>query len=159
MLLGWFSKIMDALRRTRAGSRLPQVHSVPVFQAVFDQQKVRAERSGRPLSMAVFRLPPGETEDSPPVAALLDALSRRKRCFDEIGWLDGSSIGVLLPDTPLAGARLFAESAAARAAWTEHGPPPYELYAYPAEEDRAAGAGGAPPAERRRKTPAAAARS
>ncbi|MBU0754261.1 MAG: hypothetical protein KJ645_03925, partial [Planctomycetes bacterium] len=111
------------------------IHKEETFQAVLHQQMCRADRSRQDLAMVVFLPTTGWDRDGL-LGGLLDSLTGRKRCFDEIGWFERNGIGIVLPDTALEGARTFAEKIVAGLKHKTAEPLEYTLYTYTPEEIR-----------------------
>jgi hypothetical protein len=59
------------------------------------------------LSMVLFRLP--NRNDRRSVVRLAHTILRRIRVTDDLGWFDKKHLGLLLPDTPAAGAWRLAQ--------------------------------------------------
>lgn len=97
------------LRRAKARfSRSKVVKSrfllnVHEFRLEAARERVRADRSGLPLSILVIELPPDRTSTRD-FAYLSRLLGRRLRITDTAGYLLDGRVAVLLPDTPKAGA-------------------------------------------------------
>jgi len=80
------------------------LHSAAQLQAVIERERMRADRSGLKFSLLV--LTPRSKDRGPcDVKGFAQALLWRLRITDEVGWWDQRALGVLLPDTPPAGAR------------------------------------------------------
>ncbi len=94
---------------TPAGDRGTHgIYPARVFEQLIQYEKVRSDRLNAPVSlMAIRTASAGSAAGS---AAAVEALRRRVRKTDAIGWLDAARIGVLLPSTGAAGARALAES-------------------------------------------------
>ena len=101
----------------RLGVRLAAPAADPLPRRVWDVDAflervrlecARSDRSGQELSLVVLRLPEGAALRAARVAG------ERIRETDELGWLDGGELGVLLTDTPAAGARIVAEALTTR---------------------------------------------
>lgn len=75
------------------------------FHFVLKRERSRVDRSGGCFSLVVFQLPACRGKCSE--AWILNVLTRRIRITDTIGWLNASSLAVLLQDTPAEGARAF----------------------------------------------------
>ena len=86
------------------------IHSVGEFQAAVERERHRSDRSGDRFSVVVFKAdaPLAVEKDS---CTLQNALKRRIRGMDTVGWFDDKRIGVLLPDTHPEKACEFARSA------------------------------------------------
>jgi hypothetical protein len=113
MLTNLVARLFPALRGASASAR---VHSLADFRGYLRRECIRADRTGRELSLVVLTPSPSGT------SALLDLLGRRLRETDEIGWMEGGSVGALLTDTGRDGAHLVAGevrgwSATARRRW------------------------------------------
>lgn len=132
-----------ALRKESAGlstvgccSRLlPPDH----FDAAIRLERARVDRNEHVFSLVVFEA--GDLKaNSAFVRALTRSLSDRIRSTDEIGWVDDSRVGVLLPYTPPDGARKFVEDVVratdSGATW-----PSYTIYSYPPDEHGGNGQG------------------
>jgi lipopolysaccharide/colanic/teichoic acid biosynthesis glycosyltransferase len=91
------------------------------------RERSRCDRSGNSLSLLCFTAPDGNRRV---FLHLLPILKKRLRSTDDMGWLDEKRIGVLLPDTPSAGAWTVVESICQ--SWPAKVPPPEcEVYTYP----------------------------
>jgi lipopolysaccharide/colanic/teichoic acid biosynthesis glycosyltransferase len=98
------------------------------FRFILKRERSRADRANRPFSLVVFNLPESGTSRS--AGKILDAIAKRIRITDSVGWLDTSSAGVLLPDTPGEGARTFL-SQILHAVSDIKPPPDACIYTYP----------------------------
>lgn len=78
------------------------------FDAAFELESIRSERSGHPLSLVVFTMR-GDEDVQACVEVLCTAIEERKRQYDTVGLPEAHRIGVLLPYTGAVGARAFAE--------------------------------------------------
>lgn len=83
------------------------------FLAQLQREKRRAERTQRPLSIALYQLEGEEGGDPRTVAALLDLLRSRMRETDSLGYLGEQLIAVLFPDTNEQGVRGFIDKLSA----------------------------------------------
>lgn len=107
-------------RSTQSG-----IYDVEVFSALIRHERSRADRSGKSFSLVVF--PMGDRASShSSVRKTCKKLRGTMRTIDEIGWVDETSIGVLLPSTPCEGARQFAKRAAVGEAQTA-----FRIFTYP----------------------------
>lgn len=109
--------------------------STPEKQNLFINQlrleKLRAQRSGSPLSIALYRVQhEDEYFSGPHVLQLLDSLNRASRETDIIGHLGDETIAVLCPDTDAEGLKAFVIkiNAMTGGAWT-----PVDVATYPDE--------------------------
>ncbi|MBL8859747.1 MAG: sugar transferase [Planctomycetes bacterium] len=99
--LGW-------LQRLRGAPRLPCL-TPAAFEAAFELEATRSERSGHPLSLVVFVAEPG-SDARKQLDSLLSSVDARKRQYDTIGQLEALRVGVLLPYTSTSGAWSFANA-------------------------------------------------
>lgn len=95
---------------------------------VLERYRSRADRHCQVFSVAVFQLSGSRRQ----VARTARVLAGRARMSDEIGWLEGTSLCVILPDTGPDGAARFATDAAGRVE-RRCPTPAFTLYTYPAE--------------------------
>jgi len=88
---------------------LQQLQPASDFQQMLQRERERAEQTGQEFSLLVFEL--GEDAANYELAQKLwqVILSSPKAGFSEAGWLSNQSLGVILPNTPFAGGRKFAE--------------------------------------------------
>jgi lipopolysaccharide/colanic/teichoic acid biosynthesis glycosyltransferase len=101
-----FTGLVSALRRAAKRSdrqRLRGVQSRRQFRRVLARERSRSDRSGDRFSLIVFS-PRSSGSATVKQQRLVKYLHRRLRLTDEIGWLDGENIGVVLPATPPRGA-------------------------------------------------------
>lgn len=83
------------------------MHSTHAFRRALRKAQRTADDNANGLALLVFRI--GTTNvDSERVAQLVQVLSNRIRVTDDIGWLDGQRIGVLLRFTCLEGGKVVA---------------------------------------------------
>jgi len=73
------------------------------------EEKLRADRSKTPLSVAVFRLQEEEIIGKSQVEELIQRLHKNTRQTDIKGWVDQTRIGLILPDTDGEGVNRFVE--------------------------------------------------
>jgi len=108
------------------------LHSAAQLRAVIERERLRADRSGLMFSLLV--LTPRSTDHDPcDVNRFAQALLWRLRVTDEVGWWDQRALGVLLPDTPPAGARKVVHDILALAA-EQSLLVDCEVYVYPSQE-------------------------
>jgi lipopolysaccharide/colanic/teichoic acid biosynthesis glycosyltransferase len=86
---------------------LHSIHSVDRFRAILRNEQDRASRSEHEFSLLLFDIDGGRT-GSGQLRDLKDALTGRIRAIDEVGWLDGKHLGVMLPYTSAVGAQMLA---------------------------------------------------
>jgi hypothetical protein len=85
------------------------------------------------LSMVLFRLP--DRKNHRAVIRLAHTILRRIRVTDDLGWFDKQHLGLLLPDTPSAGAWRLAQDVCDIVA--QHGERPLcTMYTYPDAEEK-----------------------
>jgi lipopolysaccharide/colanic/teichoic acid biosynthesis glycosyltransferase len=105
------------------------IYSTSVFQALIRHERNRVDRDGNCFSIAVFdsaAINSGQFSERD----LCDLLKKEMRGIDEAGWLDDSTIGVLLPSTNLSGGQRFASRACGTSLANGH-LLSYEVYSYP----------------------------
>lgn len=109
---------MAVARQKRGGGKLrsPETRSPTIlpeqaFHGAFHRERLLADRGHRRFSVAVFRLPAHgfRTALDPEVAKVL---VRHARLTDDVGFLHGSALGVLLRETEPAGADVFCQRVA-----------------------------------------------
>ncbi|MFB3785270.1 MAG: sugar transferase [bacterium] len=98
---------------------------------IIDRERYRADRNGHELSLIVFQIDPGDASLGKN-CHFLHLLSRRVRCYDEIGWYDPSHIVVILPYTSTCGAKKLAEDIG-NTMVPVYEPLPYSIYSYPSD--------------------------
>jgi lipopolysaccharide/colanic/teichoic acid biosynthesis glycosyltransferase len=106
---------------------LPPAH----FHRLLERERARADRTGERLSLVTFAARCREADAATP-ALVVKVLRGRLRTTDEIGWLDGRRIGVVLPNTPATGAWKVADDVCLE--FPKETPPPIcTVYTYPHE--------------------------
>lgn len=86
-----------------------RVCSPKEFLEILDCERSRSDRTGRGFSLVIFEVEkPKDAAALPPL--LCSLLTRKVRCYDEIGWIDEQHIGAILPATPVEGALRFADN-------------------------------------------------
>lgn len=110
-LAGWLRGIMMPFVPTSAGARPPFIRGCEEFHFLLLREKVRADRCQRPMSLVLLEIAP-ERWDTVSPTAVCRRLLDRVRVTDEVGWFDGKTIGIILPDTPAEGAESLAENLA-----------------------------------------------
>jgi len=109
MLIDWVrhvARLGGELLGDPGHARLP---SRGQFLRMLHRERARADRTGSQfslLALGVDRGPPRERswQSRATLRHLLRLLQRRLRLTDDVGWLDGRHLGVILPDTPAWGA-------------------------------------------------------
>ncbi|MBA7715616.1 hypothetical protein ES703_124669 [subsurface metagenome] len=99
------------------------------FREILERERARVDRHGGEFSLVVFDV--GKT-DGGPTRPLARVLTNRTRSNDQVGWLDGRCMGVLLPNTSAEGARKFAEDVC-KAIATYASPPVFRVFTYPSQ--------------------------
>ena len=88
---------------------MPQISTIcskEEFSCILERELARAERSNQVFTVVDFDI--GDVEDNKELGKnLLQALAKRLRSTDEVGWLQGQHIGVLLYNTSIEGAQVF----------------------------------------------------
>ncbi|HEU0300182.1 MAG TPA: sugar transferase [Longimicrobium sp.] len=120
MLTQLFPRLFAAPAATRA-------RSVADFRGSLRRECARADRTGREFSLLVLAPSPSGA------APALELLGRRLRETDEIGWMEGGSIGALLTDTGREGAQLVAGEVLSRLEREGAAPPAHTLFTYPGD--------------------------
>jgi len=92
-----------------ASTRLEKLHSIQHMDAVIRRETSRADRSGREFSLVLFRIKRSKRH-SVSTHRLIKTITIRARNTDEVGWFGDRHVCVVLPETPLAGAWVFADS-------------------------------------------------
>ena len=106
---------------------------------VLHRERLRCDRTGRPLSAVVFDLPGGTRRQ---LRRLARIVLRRARATDEVGWMSDKQLCAALPETTPDGAERFALGVRDRAA--ERGlNATFAVYRYP-EDDSTHWNGGKP---------------
>ncbi len=127
-----YSRILGLFNRKRRSlpGALGELRSIDQLQDILDRERARADRSGIGLALLKF-IQREEATAQETLACLAKILKRRLRCTDEAGWLGERQIGVVLPCTPVAGARSVANEICQ--GFGELMPPCCEVYCYPSE--------------------------
>ncbi len=90
-------------------SRLERLHSIQHMEMVIRRETSRADRNNREFSLVLFRIKRSKRH-SVSTHRLIRTITARSRTTDEVGWFGDRHVCVVLPDTPLAGAWVFADS-------------------------------------------------
>lgn len=108
---------------------LSRVHSRRKFRAILERERTRSNRNGRDFSVIVFYL--NLLNNKADFVQFLSVLNNRIRSTEEIGWLKkNQSIGIVLPDTALNGAKNLAHNLCFLLKRSST-PPEYKIYTYP----------------------------
>ncbi len=102
-------KILNPPNLFESRKNIHAICSLEEFREIIDRERDRAYRYNQTLSLAVFEVGTsyGNSED---VRRLIDAVGRRFRTIDRIGWYSNSQVGFILPYTSASGARKLAEN-------------------------------------------------
>jgi lipopolysaccharide/colanic/teichoic acid biosynthesis glycosyltransferase len=76
------------------------------FLRLLERERARADRNSHPFSLVIFD--PSQVAGVS-VRRLAEILRDRRRLTDDVGWMGDGRIGVILPDTPAEGARIYTE--------------------------------------------------
>jgi lipopolysaccharide/colanic/teichoic acid biosynthesis glycosyltransferase len=121
------------VRPAQAGSTadVAKIHAEVIFKAFLTHERGMAERHAHRLSVIAFRLPYDGTRLTA-AEHLGQVCAECLRLVDVVGWLDDSTIGVMLPCTPADSAAVVArkvgDKLAARAQALA-----YDIYTFPLE--------------------------
>jgi len=129
-----FGKFWQRMRlpRRRRGCAAARVRSSEELKEIIDREKTRCDRNCHEFSLML--IDSGRMGDENPFARrLVELLSRRVRCTDDVGWLDRRHFAVVLPDTPRAGAESFAGDIARRIETGGDPVPSWSLFTYPSQ--------------------------
>ena len=101
------------------------------LRRVLERERARADRTGERLSLVTFAARCSEADAATPTL-VAKILRGRLRTTDEVGWMDGRRIAVVLPNTPAAGAWKVADDVCLE--FPKDVPPPIcTVYTYPHE--------------------------
>ena len=128
----------QSVRPVKAVRRLRTIYSQEQTDNAIHRERCRADRTGQPFSLVLFRLPRsiGPTRSCLRLARTVLA---RSRGTDEVGWYDDDTVCALLPDTAGDGAYRFADNVNAAAIATFADParrPQVTIYTYPGTWDQ-----------------------
>ena len=79
------------------------------FLQRLQRERDRADQTGQEFSLLMFELNDDASNSELAQRLWQVILSSPKAGFSEVGWLSSQSLGVILPNTPFAGGRKFAE--------------------------------------------------
>ena len=105
----WWGKFkkrneLEAQRPFEANLRVRAEH----LNRVLARERTRADRSGRPLSMVLLGYA-GKSQKREDASIIVHVMQQRARITDEVGWFDKHTGYAVLPDTPTAGGKRFAQ--------------------------------------------------
>jgi lipopolysaccharide/colanic/teichoic acid biosynthesis glycosyltransferase len=118
-------------RRFRGRSLVSIIYSHREFREIIHRECIRAVRYHSRFSLAVFEVGTRD-ENSVLIRQFVRTMHRRFRDTDEIGWYRRGQIGVMMPFTPLEGARQLAEHVSEIIS-SLVSPPPFTIYSYPSD--------------------------
>jgi lipopolysaccharide/colanic/teichoic acid biosynthesis glycosyltransferase len=98
---------MTAMPRTEDVRGPAGIYKPSVFQTLLRHERSRSDRDGGEFSLAVFDII-GIASDSRQILQTTSHIREKMRSIDEVGWLNGKSIGVILPLTNIEGGERFA---------------------------------------------------
>ncbi len=105
------------------------IYRSDIFNALLIHECHRVERNKNAFALVLFTITSHKkTRFSERV--LCDLIKKEMRAIDEIGWVDNSKIGVLLPSTDTMGGEQFAARVASAFPWKNQ-KINYSVYAYP----------------------------
>jgi lipopolysaccharide/colanic/teichoic acid biosynthesis glycosyltransferase len=132
----FFTRLLRGLR----GSARPHLHTghdklLSVNRLLFFLERARfqANRTDTPFCLIAFSLKPSDCHGKG-VHVLANILHERLRITDDKGYLEDGRIGVILPDTPEAGAHTVARDVCHKYRQAG-GTISYEVYVYPSDFD------------------------
>lgn len=108
------------------------LHSVERMRAILERERMRADRGNSSFALATFTFP-APCDDST-LTAIARILAERLRATDDAGVMSPRRVGIVLPETPAAGAWRLAEQICdlLPAAMPR---PECDVYVYPATQD------------------------
>ena len=101
-LTSWLTNTILPKRRREPAS-LPGVLTQSELRLIVERERARADRTQSSLSLVLIELHDAQLRTSLPMHFPV-AIARRLRCTDAVGWFDGETLGLLLPDTQETGA-------------------------------------------------------
>lgn len=118
-------------RRFRGRSTVSTIYSPREFREVIDRECVQAVRYHGRFSLAIFEVGAGDV-NSALIRRFVRTIKDRCRGTDEIGWYRAGQIGVMMPFTPIEGARQLAEHVSGLLS-SLASPPPFTIYSFPSD--------------------------
>jgi lipopolysaccharide/colanic/teichoic acid biosynthesis glycosyltransferase len=129
MLLTKLAAIFRRLAQPLPAESLQGLLSLSQFRKMLERERARADRGGAHFSLLSFTLARRTDAD---LGFLVGALKGRLRSEDDIGWLEGSMVGALLPGTSASGAWKVARDVC-KLIPQDIPAPTCTVYTYPAE--------------------------
>lgn len=117
--------------------RVRGVHSRDAMQLRLEIERARAVRANRNLSLLILGYERPLDPTGKMIEQLADRVLQRVRMTDELGWLDGGQLGVILPDTTHDGAQKLADDVC-QLCQGDLPTPDCLIYLHPADETQAA---------------------
>lgn len=105
----YFEKIKEVISpwsRNSGLNYMKRISSLAEFKELVAIERCRANRNGGIFTLIVFKLEEVHL-DANPLSKLTEAIVRRARITDRMGWYDHGLIGLILPETSGDGARKF----------------------------------------------------
>ncbi|GAB4367479.1 MAG: hypothetical protein Kow00128_11990 [Deltaproteobacteria bacterium] len=118
------------LSNSRKKNSFQGIHPSPLFHALIEKERARAERTGVKFSLACFDVSKLNGTAMDALRRLAATLEGRTRDTDEVGWFDDSCIGVLLAGTGEDGARIYAKDIQSKS-FDDSAPVECRVYTYP----------------------------
>jgi hypothetical protein len=109
------------------------LHSVDRMRAILDRERMRSDRGNATFAVLTLTLSPRCDESD--ISTLARVLHDRLRATDDAGLLSSNSIGIVLPETPVAGAWKLAEDICDLLPETMRRPQ-CDVYVYPSEDEQ-----------------------
>ena len=119
----WFQRLACRTPTDHAAD----IHAPAAFAAILRRERAGVDRNGHPMALVLFDV---VSASSDVAQLLIDAIKKRIRTTDEVGWFDRGRVGILLPFTADHGARRVATDVCRQVA-NRHAPPPFQVYCYP----------------------------
>ncbi|MBU0755587.1 MAG: sugar transferase [Planctomycetes bacterium] len=121
-------KCMTPKRRTQPG-----ILSFHDFKALLFRERTRSDRNGSDFSVLAFNMAhPFFREHNGAGQLLIEEISLRKRCTDEVGFFRPKQVGIFLSDTDAYGADFVAHDLCSRLALPRTS---YTIYTYAANQE------------------------
>lgn len=106
---------LDRIKKTRSNDEVPRFEDSLKLRArhlnhILRRERTRADRSGLPLTMLLVGYDGRPETTCSNAATIVRMMQDRARITDEVGWFDQNTGFAVLPDTPVAGGRRFADT-------------------------------------------------
>ena len=129
MLLTKLASVFRKFAQPLPAETLAELLSPGQFRKLLERERARADRGGARFSLLSFTFARPNNAD---LGFLVSVLKGRLRSEDDVGWLDGSKVGALLPGTSSSGAWKVAKDVCLLMPGTVPAPV-CTVYEYPAE--------------------------